>query len=95
MGRFVQSLMCLSPTTGSWTVLPSMTLSGGVMSTTYYQESQGPPSPPKYENGHDTFSDFVTLVCQETQNTPHHSQVKLLVNIVENLANISFKGIYT
>lgn len=30
----------------------------------------GPHSPGKYqENGHDTFSDFVTLVCQEAQNT--------------------------
>ena len=30
----------------------------------------GSHSPGKYqENGHDTFSDFVTLVCQEAQNT--------------------------
>jgi len=30
----------------------------------------GGHSPGKYqENGHDTFSDFVTLVCQEAQNT--------------------------
>ena len=30
----------------------------------------GAHSPGKYqENGHDTFSDFVTLVCQEAQNT--------------------------
>ncbi|RXG60779.1 hypothetical protein Avbf_04771, partial [Armadillidium vulgare] len=58
----------------SWTVLPSMTLSGGVMSAApYYSESQEPTSP-KYENGHDTFSDFVTLVCQEPQNTTHHTQ---------------------
>jgi nuclear factor I len=41
--------------------------------TTYYAspvESGGPHSPSKYhENGHDTFSDFVTLVCQEAQST--------------------------
>ncbi|XP_037087680.1 nuclear factor 1 C-type-like isoform X7 [Pollicipes pollicipes] len=37
-------------------------------SASYYQESEH--SPGKYqENGHDTFSDFVTLVCQEAQNT--------------------------
>lgn len=36
----------------------------------------GPHSPGKYqENGHDTFSDFVTLVCQEAQNT-QNAQVK-------------------
>ena len=30
----------------------------------------GAPSPTKYqENGHDTFSDFVTLVCQEAQGS--------------------------
>lgn len=35
-------------------------------------------SPAKYqENGHDTFSDFVTLVCQEAQNT-QNSQVNFL-----------------
>ena len=39
----------------------------------------GSQSPTKYhENGHDTFSDFVTLVCQEAQSTQpstihHHS----------------------
>lgn len=36
----------------------------------------GATSPTKYqENGHDTFSDFVTLVCQEAQSTqPQHHQ---------------------
>ena len=36
----------------------------------------GATSPTKYqENGHDTFSDFVTLVCQEAQSTqPQHQQ---------------------
>ena len=36
----------------------------------------GAHSPTKYqENGHDTFSDFVTLVCQEAQGTqPQHQQ---------------------
>lgn len=38
----------------------------------------GGHSPGKYqENGHDTFSDFVTLVCQEAQNT-QNSQVMTL-----------------
>ena len=49
---------------------------------TYYtshNEDNGSQSPTKYhENGHDTFSDFVTLVCQEAQSTQpstihHHS----------------------
>ena len=45
----------------------------GIPTTTYYTGSSdgqdGPESPVKYHetghNGHDTFSDFVTLVCQE------------------------------
>ena len=41
--------------------------------TAYYAsagDNDGPNSPSKYhENGHDTFSDFVTLVCQEAQST--------------------------
>ena len=38
-------------------------------SASYYPEGEQ-HSPGKYqENGHDTFSDFVTLVCQEAQNT--------------------------
>ena len=46
----------------------------GIPTTTYYTGSSdgadGPDSPVKYHetagtNGHDTFSDFVTLVCQE------------------------------
>ena len=40
---------------------------------TYYtstNEDNGSQSPPKYhENGHDTFTDFVALVCQEAQST--------------------------
>ena len=49
--------------------------------TTYYTsavDSDGPNSPSKYhENGHDTFSDFVTLVCQEAQSTSgdYHSNL--------------------
>lgn len=57
-------------------VLPPMSLSSSVMAATpsYYHEA-APPSPTKYhENGHDTFSDFVTLVCQEAQNTQHAQQ---------------------
>ncbi|XP_069165529.1 nuclear factor 1 X-type [Procambarus clarkii] len=57
-------------------VLPPMSLSSTVMAAapSYYHEA-GPPSPTKYhENGHDTFSDFVTLVCQEAQNTQHSQQ---------------------
>ncbi|XP_037087676.1 nuclear factor 1 X-type-like isoform X3 [Pollicipes pollicipes] len=43
-------------------------------SASYYQESEH--SPGKYqENGHDTFSDFVTLVCQEAQNTQPQASV--------------------
>ena len=35
----------------------------------------GATSPTKYhENGHDTFSDFVTLVCQEAQGTQPQNQ---------------------
>ncbi|CAL4146502.1 unnamed protein product, partial [Meganyctiphanes norvegica] len=51
-------------------VLPPMSLSSTVMTMTptYYHDT-GPPSPKTHENGHDTFSDFVTLVCQEAQNT--------------------------
>ncbi|XP_037803829.1 nuclear factor 1 C-type-like isoform X2 [Penaeus monodon] len=58
------------------TVLPPMSLSSTVMAATpsYYHEA-APASPTKYhENGHDTFSDFVTLVCQEAQNTQHTQQ---------------------
>ena len=42
---------------------------------TYYTTSDNPGSPVKYqENGHDTFSDFVTLVCQEAgQLAPGHA----------------------
>jgi len=42
---------------------------------TYYTTSDNPGSPVKYqENGHDTFSDFVTLVCQEAgQPAPGHA----------------------
>ncbi|KAG0712868.1 hypothetical protein GWK47_017451 [Chionoecetes opilio] len=57
-------------------VLPPMSLSSSVMggAPSYYHDA-GPPSPTKYhENGHDTFSDFVTLVCQEAQNTQHTQQ---------------------
>ncbi|XP_071544164.1 nuclear factor 1 C-type isoform X7 [Panulirus ornatus] len=57
-------------------VLPPMSLSSTVMAAapSYYHEA-APPSPTKYhENGHDTFSDFVTLVCQEAQNTQHTQQ---------------------
>lgn len=60
----------------SASVLPPMSLSSSVMAgaPSYYHEA-GPPSPTKYhENGHDTFSDFVTLVCQEAQNTQHAQQ---------------------
>eukprot|EP00092_Neocalanus_flemingeri_P067789 GFUD01082782.1.p1 GENE.GFUD01082782.1~~GFUD01082782.1.p1 ORF type:complete len:641 (-),score=146.66 GFUD01082782.1:439-2361(-) len=54
---------------------------GGIPTTTslgtatYYTTSDNPGSPVKYqENGHDTFSDFVTLVCQEAgQPAPGHA----------------------
>lgn len=32
-------------------------------------------------NGHDTLTDFVTFVCQETDNSPQSSQVWLLIYI--------------
>jgi len=56
-------------------------LRGGIPTTTslgtatYYTTSDNPGSPVKYqENGHDTFSDFVTLVCQEAgQPAPGHA----------------------
>jgi len=43
--------------------------------TTYYTTSENPGSPVKYhENGHDTLSAFVTLVCQEAgQPAPGHA----------------------
>jgi len=57
------------------TTLGSSSLTGGSAGTSYYHtdpsshEHHG-GSPAKYhENGHDTFSDFVTLVCQEAQST--------------------------
>lgn len=56
--------------------------SHGGMSVNSPSSMAGPPSsyypsnPSKYqENGHDTFSDFVTLVCQEAQNSNPSSQV--------------------
>jgi nuclear factor I len=50
----------------------------------------GPHSPGKYqENGHDTFSDFVTLVCQEAQNT-QNAQVKFELFFFSKLAGEIF-----
>ena len=61
-----------------------MNVSSGIPTSTYYTGSsdgqEGPESPVKYheaggqtnggqEPGHDTFSDFVTLVCQEAGQT--------------------------
>lgn len=37
------------------------------------------------ENGHDTLSDFVTFVCQETDSSPQSAQVSLYPNISTNL----------
>lgn len=81
LAYYTQSPASLSSHTSSWHsdidhVLPPMSLSSTVMAAapSYYHEA-GPPSPTKYhENGHDTFSDFVTLVCQEAQNTQHSQQ---------------------
>merc|ERR1719435_182531 len=54
---------------------PQLTCAGppSLAPTTYYTTDPG--SPTKYhENGHDTFSDFVTLVCQEAgQPVPGHA----------------------
>ena len=55
-------------------LLYTICIVSGIPTTTYYTGSsdgaEGPDSPVKYHeaagtNGHDTFSDFVTLVCQE------------------------------
>ncbi|XP_069955073.1 nuclear factor 1 C-type isoform X7 [Cherax quadricarinatus] len=81
LAYYTQSPASLSSHTSPWHsdidhVLPPMSLSSTVMAAapSYYHEA-GPPSPTKYhENGHDTFSDFVTLVCQEAQNTQHTQQ---------------------
>lgn len=55
------------------TTLGSSSLAGGSGGATYYHADTSHDhhgSPAKYhENGHDTFSDFVTLVCQEAQST--------------------------
>ncbi|XP_035714462.1 nuclear factor 1 A-type isoform X3 [Folsomia candida] len=54
------------------TTLGSSGLTGGSAGTSYYHADGSHDhhgSPAKYhENGHDTFSDFVTLVCQEAQS---------------------------
>ena len=43
----------------------------------------GAHSPGKYqENGHDTFSDFVTLVCQEAQNTQNAQVTSSLIHLL-------------
>ena len=56
----------------SFSGIPTTTSLG---TATYYTTSDNPGSPVKYqENGHDTFSDFVTLVCQEAgQPAPGHA----------------------
>ena len=55
---------------------------------TYYtspHDDNGSQSPTKYhENGHDTFSDFVTLVCQEAQST------QVIDYSVSNVLDLSF-----
>ena len=47
----------------------------GIPTSAAYYTNEAPSSPSKYqENGHDTFSDFVTLVCQEAgQPAPGHT----------------------
>lgn len=55
-------------------------------STLFYQHSPEPPhhqhpNQVKYpENGHDTLSDFVTFVCQETDSN-QNAQVRKIVGL--------------
>lgn len=61
------------------TTLVSSTSQTVSPSTIFYQHSPDPhqqhQSSVKYENGHDTLSDFVTFVCQEAENGPQNAQV--------------------
>ena len=51
-------------------VVCSSAAGGGTTTSTVYSGPHSPTALAKYhENGHDTFSDFVTLVCQEAQST--------------------------
>lgn len=62
-------------------------------STIFYQHSPEPhqhqhQNQVKYpENGHDTLSDFVTFVCQETDSNNQNAQVSQIL-----LPNTSFVG---
>ncbi len=54
----------------------------------------GSHSPGKYqENGHDTFSDFVTLVCQEAQNTQNAQVTKRTGERNQFVSNLLYRAI--
>lgn len=62
------------------TTLVSSSSQAASPSTLFYQHSPESHHPHqnqvKYpENGHDSLSDFVTFVCQETDNGPQNAQV--------------------
>lgn len=64
------------------TTLVSSSSQSASPSTLFYQHSPDQhqhQNQVKYpENGHDTLSDFVTFVCQETDNSPQNAQVRFL-----------------
>lgn len=58
----------------------------------YQQEHTGSAAAAKYpENGHDTLSDFVTFVCEETENTQQLPQV---ANVAFIRAKVTIVYIY-
>lgn len=42
------------------------------------------------ENGHDTLSDFVTFVCQETDNSSQNAQVSYNLKNIYKIKSIDF-----
>lgn len=65
------------------TTLVSSSSQAASPSTLFYQhspESHQHQNQVKYpENGHDTLSDFVTFVCQETDNSPQNAPVSICI----------------
>uniref|UniRef100_T1J9F6 CTF/NF-I domain-containing protein n=1 Tax=Strigamia maritima TaxID=126957 RepID=T1J9F6_STRMM len=76
------------PSHGSLNMSTSNPIAGPSSSSASYYSS-----PNKYqENGHDTFSDFVTLVCQEAQNSNSSSQTRQKITIRSKIAVLSIIG---
>jgi len=77
VGDLYYSQSPLGQATSSWSQadLDQAASIGIPTSAATYYTNDAPSSPTKYqENGHDTFSDFVTLVCQEAgQPAPGHA----------------------